>query len=173
MGSGGYLKYYSLYEFSHLSIAGISVSPRSFRSKLYKQTDTSTASVEKAIFACGADFNGTYIRYVVALVKKAKPKVCFIPTAVHDDPYEFICWYEKKAKLNIRSSVLKNYFEFDSSQQTFEEQLADCNIIFVAGGSTLNMLAIWKEHSIDTLLRKAYDRGLILLKYLQDEYHLE
>ena len=34
--------------------------------------------------------------------------------------------------------------------------------IVVSGGNTLNMLTIWKAHGIDTLLRKAYDKGIIL-----------
>lgn len=34
--------------------------------------------------------------------------------------------------------------------------------IVVSGGNTLNMLAIWKAHGIDTLLRKAYENGIIL-----------
>jgi peptidase E len=124
--------------------------------------DSSTTKVEKTIFACGADINKVYIKYVVGLTKKVRPKVCFIPTAVYDDPLEIIQWYEKCSELNVTPSVLKTYVESNPSQQTFEEQLSDCDIIFVAGGSTLNMLAIWKAHGIDTLLRKAYDRGVIL-----------
>jgi peptidase E len=34
--------------------------------------------------------------------------------------------------------------------------------IIVGGGSTLNILAIWKAQGIDTVLRKAYDKGIIL-----------
>jgi peptidase E len=34
--------------------------------------------------------------------------------------------------------------------------------IVVGGGNTLNMMAIWQAQGIDTVLRKAYDRGIIL-----------
>lgn len=131
---------------------------QNFTSKM----DTSTTTIQKTIFACGADINKIYIKYIVGLTKKARPKVCYIPTAVYDDPLEIIKWYENCSTLNITPTVLKTYVESDPGQQTFEEQLSDCDIIFVSGGSTLNMLAIWKAQGIDTLLRKAYDRGVIL-----------
>ena len=124
--------------------------------------DTSTQKIEKTIFACGASIEKTYIKYVVALTKKVKPKICFIPTAVYDDPLAIIQWYEDCSTLNVIPSVLKTYVESDPSQQTFEEQLLDCDAIIVYGGSTLNMLAIWTAQGIDTVLRKAYDKGIIL-----------
>ena len=34
--------------------------------------------------------------------------------------------------------------------------------IIVGGGNTLNMMAIWKAQGIDTVLRKAYNKGIIL-----------
>jgi len=34
--------------------------------------------------------------------------------------------------------------------------------IVVGGGNTLNMMAIWKAQGIDTLLRKAYERGIVM-----------
>jgi dipeptidase E len=124
--------------------------------------DTSTQKIEKTIFACGASIEKTYIKYVVELTKKVKPKICFIPTAVYDDPLAIVQWYENCSTLNVIPSVLKTYVESDPKQQTFEEQLLDCDAIFVCGGSTLNMLAIWKAQGIDTVLRKAYEKGIIL-----------
>jgi peptidase E len=34
--------------------------------------------------------------------------------------------------------------------------------IIVGGGSTLNMIAIWKAQGIDTVLRKAYEKGIVM-----------
>ncbi len=36
------------------------------------------------------------------------------------------------------------------------------NAIIVGGGSTLNMIAIWKAQGIDTVLMKAYNKGIVL-----------
>jgi dipeptidase E len=124
--------------------------------------DPSTQKIDKTIFACGASIEKTYIEYVVELTKKVKPKICFIPTAVYDNPLAIIQWYEDCSTLNVIPTVLKTFIESDPNQQTFEEQLLDCDAIIVCGGSTLNMLAILKAQGIDTVLRKAYDRGIIL-----------
>ena len=40
--------------------------------------------------------------------------------------------------------------------------LADVDVIYVGGGSTPNMLAVWRVHGIDGLLRGALERGVIL-----------
>jgi hypothetical protein len=44
------------------------------------------------------------------------------------------------------------------SQETFEETILSMDAIIVGGGSTLNMLGIWKVQGIDTVLRKAYEK---------------
>lgn len=43
--------------------------------------------------------------------------------------------------------------------------------IVVSGGNTLNMLAIWKAHGIDTVLRKAYDKGIVLAGGIADSIY--
>ncbi len=98
---------------------------------LSNKKDALATKVDKTIFACGADINKVYINYVVGLTKKVRPKVCFIPTAVYDDPLEIIQWYEKCSELNVTPTVLKTYVESNPNQQTFEEQLSDCDIIFL------------------------------------------
>src|SRR5437763_683655 len=87
------------------------------------KTESSPPKIEKTIFACGASIDKVYIKYVIGLIKKVKPKVCFIPTAVYDDPLEIIKWYEDCSTLNVTPTVLKTYVQCDSSQLTFEEQL--------------------------------------------------
>jgi dipeptidase E len=138
------------------------ISKNTFGQSSTSKIDTSVQKVDKTIFVCGASIDKVYIKYVVELTKKIRPKICYIPTAVYDDPLEIIQWYENCSTLNVIPTVLKTYVESDPKQQTFEEQLLDCEAIFVCGGSTLNMLAIWKAQGIDTVLRKAYDKGIIL-----------
>ena len=38
----------------------------------------------------------------------------------------------------------------------------DMDAIYVGGGNTLNMLAIWKDQGIDKVLRKAWEKGIVL-----------
>jgi peptidase E len=36
------------------------------------------------------------------------------------------------------------------------------DVIYVAGGNTANMLAIWRVHGFDTILREAWESGVVL-----------
>ena len=61
----------------------------------------------------------------------------------------------------FRPYLLKT-FSVSPSLQTFEEQLLQMDAIIVGAGNAINMLAVWKAQGIDTILRKAYKRGIIL-----------
>ena len=36
------------------------------------------------------------------------------------------------------------------------------DIVYVGGGNTANMLAVWRVHGLDTILREAYESGVLL-----------
>lgn len=133
-----------------------------FLSHVFGQ-DLSTKNSEKTIFVCGGQFNKPFINYVISLTKKSNPKICYIPTASADNPYAIIYeWYEACAGLPLQPYVLRTFINSSPDQKSFEETLLEMDAIIVGGGSTLNMLAIWKAQGIDTVLRKAYDKGIVL-----------
>lgn len=103
-----------------------------------------------------------FIKYIAALTGKTNPKVCYVPTASADNPYGIVEWYSTCVDLPVRPFVLRTFVNADSSQQTFEQTILSMDAIVVGGGSTLNMLGIWKVQGIDTVLRKAYERGIVL-----------
>ena len=35
-------------------------------------------------------------------------------------------------------------------------------MIYVGGGNTVNLLAVWRAHGLDTILREAYMQGVVL-----------
>ena len=37
--------------------------------------------------------------------------------------------------------------------------------IYVTGGSMVNLMALWREHGIDRLMREAHERGILLCGY--------
>ncbi len=120
------------------------------------------AQTEKVIFAYGGQVTKDFVKYTAQLTKKAKPKICFIPTATGDSPYYINYWYEITADLNIEPSVMKVWINSNSQTHSFEEIIMKMDAIIVGGGNTLNMLAIWKAQEIDKALEKAYDQGIIL-----------
>jgi peptidase E len=116
----------------------------------------------KTIFVYGGGNNKVFTKYTAALTKKSNPKILFVPTASADNPANIVNWYAICEGLPVRPFVMKTFLNSDPSQRTFEEMIMDMDAVIVGGGSTLNMIAIWKAQGIDTVLKKAYDKGIVL-----------
>ena len=117
---------------------------------------------DKTIFAFGGDWNKDFILYVAKLTKKERPKICFLPTASADNAGAIGYWYEMCVNLPVEPSVLRTFINSSPNQKSFEEALLSVDAIIVGGGNTLNMISIWKGQGIDTVLSKAYEKGIIL-----------
>jgi dipeptidase E len=126
------------------------------------QTISTSSQPVKTIFAFGGDWNKDFIRYIGGLTKKDRPKICFLPTASADNPYAIGYWYEMCVNLPVEPSVLRTFINSSPGQKSFEETLLSVDAILVGGGNTLNMIAIWKGQGIDTVLKKAYEKGIVL-----------
>ncbi|MBN1108340.1 MAG: peptidase E [Bacteroidales bacterium] len=120
-----------------------------------KQTD-------RTILVYGNGLEKSFISYVIALTGKEKPKVTFFPTAAADNPLASKIWSSLVADLPLEPEVVLTFINSSPDQKTFAEQILTSDAIIVGGGNTLNMIAIWKAQGIDTLLRAAYEKGIVL-----------
>ena len=135
-----------------------------FTCSLYGQinSQTNTEAKDKTIFITGGVFDKVYINYVAELTSKPNPKICYIAIAKGDNPTAIAQWYSNCEDLPIRPYVLKTFVNSKTSPKSFEEVIMSMDAIVVSGGNTLNMLAIWKVQGIDSLLRKAYESGIVM-----------
>ncbi len=124
--------------------------------------DNTQSGATRTIFAYGGGFTKEFMRYVIKLTKKDNPKICFMGAATGDNPATITAWYAVCEDLPMRPYVQKVYVASYTETKTFEDNLLSMDAIVVGGGNTLNMMAIWKAQGIDTVLRKAYDKGIIL-----------
>lgn len=118
--------------------------------------------ITQKVFAFGGDINQKFIQYVVDLTNKPNPKICYVPTASADNPDNIKYWNYICRNLSIDPFVLKVWVKTDPAAKSFEEILLDMDAIVVGGGNTLNMMGIWKAQGIDSILRKALEKGIIL-----------
>ncbi|HEY4327905.1 MAG TPA: peptidase E [Mucilaginibacter sp.] len=116
----------------------------------------------RTIFAFGAGFNKPFIRYVAKLTKKKISNICLMPTATGDSIQTIEAWYTACRYLPVKPYVQRVFIDSVTTTKTFEESLLSMDAIVVGGGNTLNMMAIWRAQGIDTVLRAAYDKGIIL-----------
>ncbi|MEO4052621.1 Type 1 glutamine amidotransferase-like domain-containing protein [Solibacillus sp. CAU 1738] len=97
--------------------------------------------------------------YILNQSRKTNPKICFIATASGDSENYISRFYEFFEKQPCQPSHLSL---FSPSTRDLESFLLEKDIIYVGGGNTKNLLALWKEWGLDTILRKAWEQGIIL-----------
>lgn len=98
-------------------------------------------------------------QYILELVNKEKPKVCFVPTASGDAKDYIERFYTPFAQLPSTPSHLSL---FKPANADFKTLVLEQDIIYVGGGSTKNLLALWKEWGLNLILREAWESGVIL-----------
>jgi dipeptidase E len=97
-------------------------------------------------------------RYVLARTRKRNPKVCFLGTATGDtDPY-VAKFYAAFTKLGCRPTHVPLFARTPDLRKVLLSQDA----IYVGGGNTKSMLAVWREWGIPSILREAWRRGIVL-----------
>jgi dipeptidase E len=96
--------------------------------------------------------------YVLGLTGKDRPRLLIVPTAMAEADGVIAMYYERFA-LHTDPLVLRT---FPWPPDDLRSRILDQDAIWVGGGNTANMLAIWRVHGIDVLLREAWDAGLVL-----------
>ena len=97
-------------------------------------------------------------RHIVELTGKPRPRVLYIPTASGDSLDTIVAFYEAFAPVAEASHLLL----FHRQHEDLASVIGDQDVIYVGGGNTANMLAIWRLHGVDELLRQAWDSGTVL-----------
>ena len=97
-------------------------------------------------------------KYILEQCESKKPNVCFIPTASAEDKAYTVNFYSAFSKFDCNL----NHINFFQRTLNLRSIINKQDIIYVGGGNTKSMLAVWKEWKLDTLLVKAYNRGAIL-----------
>ncbi len=104
--------------------------------------------------------------FILSLSPRKPAKVCFVPTASADSAAYLVKFYRAFSGRALATdltlfdpSALPRRPPRTSELATF---VAEQDIIYVGGGNTANLLAMWRTHGLDKLLRDAWMRGAIL-----------
>ena len=101
---------------------------------------------------------GIIEKYIVSQSVEGNPSICFIPTATGDNEAYKVNFYSTFSKLNCSPSHL----DFFKRTPNLEELVFSQDIIFVGGGNTKSMLAVWKDWGLVEILKEAYEAGTIM-----------
>ncbi|HEV2711829.1 MAG TPA: peptidase E [Gaiellaceae bacterium] len=97
-------------------------------------------------------------RFLVELTGRERPRMLYIGTAMAEHPEGALRTYDRFAGLADVSRL--ELFPWPPDE--LQSLILESDLVFVGGGNTANMLALWRVHGIDELLREALDRGVVL-----------
>ena len=96
--------------------------------------------------------------YILAQAGRPSPAVCFLPTATGDSDAYVARFYEAYSKLDCHPTSVKLF----TRTPNLEAILLSQDVIYVGGGNTKSMLAVWREWDLPALLQRAWEQGIVL-----------
>ncbi|MFT4976176.1 MAG: dipeptidase E [Myxococcota bacterium] len=94
--------------------------------------------------------------FLLSLSDTPSPRIMLLPTA-SGDSRELIARFEAAFADRAQPSHLSLFRRTEPI-----EALLDQDIVFVSGGNTANMLAIWRLHGVGRVLRRCWEQGVVL-----------
>lgn len=97
---------------------------------------------------------------LLELTDVVKPRICFVPTASGDaEGYvrRFEAAFAGRAETSVLSLFGRQPWGYRDSRM-----LLDQDAVYVGGGSTANLLALWRLHGLPAILRDAAAQGTVL-----------
>lgn len=89
-----------------------------------------------------------------------RPRFCYVGTAAGDSLNGVAGFYRAFAGSDARASHLE-LFTMPNVPDVRAHLLAQ-DVIWVGGGSVANLLAVWRAHGLDDVLRECWEQGVVL-----------
>jgi dipeptidase E len=106
------------------------------------------------------DYDPRLNAFVLGLARRERPRVGFVGTASGDSP-EYVANFYR---------VFSAHHDCEPSDLgPFERTVADLrafvlsqDVVWVGGGNTASLLAVWRAHGLGAVLREAWEAGVVL-----------
>ena len=121
-------------------------------------------TLNKHIIAIGGGGFGRSIssclieKYILSLTRKDSPKICFLPTATGDNDRYIVRFYSVFTRFNC----VPTHIEFFNRTIDINDHIMNQDVVFVGGGNTKSMLAVWSDWGMNNILKNAYNKGVIM-----------
>jgi peptidase E len=96
--------------------------------------------------------------FILGLTGRSRPRVCFLPTATSNVATYLVNFYSALSRRAEASHVDL----FTRTGDDLRELIFDQDVVYVGGGNTANLLAIWRVHGLDAILRSAWEQGVVM-----------
>jgi dipeptidase E len=98
--------------------------------------------------------------YLISLApSRRSPRVCYLGTASGDMPE-----YRERFRAAFADGrcTPSELTLFERTVHDLDAFLGEQDIVYVGGGNTVSLLAVWRAHGVDASLRRAYERGVVM-----------
>jgi dipeptidase E len=90
-----------------------------------------------------------------------RPRICILPTASGDTSEQIGRFYQAFGDRPCEPSDV-SLFRLGRRPMALRDHLLSQDLIYVGGGSMVNLLAVWEAHDIASILSLAWRRGIVL-----------
>ena len=97
-------------------------------------------------------------KYILSLSDKDFPRICFLPTATGDNDTYIVRFYSVFTRLKC----IPTHIEMFKRTINIKEHIMNQDVVFVGGGNTKSMLAVWNDWGMNNILEQAYNKGVIM-----------
>jgi peptidase E len=101
------------------------------------------------------------VRHLLELTGAECPRVCLLPTAGGDAQDGITSFHAALERFDCVASHI-SLFRLERERTDLRRHLLGQDLIYVAGGSMLNLIAIWRAHGLDRVLGEAWRQGVLL-----------
>ncbi len=97
--------------------------------------------------------------YILQQTEAEDPKICFFPHATSDPNRSVVEFFKAFSPKRCRPQFLSLFAPHTADIESF---ILEQDIIYVGGGNTRSMLALWREWDLPRILTRACAQGTIL-----------
>ena len=122
-------------------------------------------AAQPTIFATGGGFfpqpwERSYLpEYLLTQSPAKNPKICWLGPASGESPAGFEAFARG---MEEHPCQIRHFNIYQPATLDFTDYLMGMDIVFVGGGSTRNMMALWREWGFDKALRVAWQAGVVM-----------
>lgn len=98
---------------------------------------------------------------IVELAGSPRPRICLLPTA-SGDPEDQIARFRRAFAEHDCVPEVISLFRLGEKPVNLREELLSQDVIYAGGGSLLNLMAIWRAHGLDEILRECWREGILI-----------
>jgi dipeptidase E len=124
-------------------------------------------TIRRRILALGGhDFdrrvgNDAICDLIAELADSPRPRICLLPTASGDPEDQIARFRRSFAERDCLPEVI-SLFRLGENPVDLREELLGQDVIYAGGGSMVNLVAIWRAHGLDEILRECWGEGILI-----------